>query len=258
MQKFILQIAVMGTTILLLAGCTATATIEPASPPVETTSAPETAAPVSNLPAVVEKMHWFGISSILYHGTKNIYFDPVMIEGNVPPADIILISHAHDDHANLEDLKRILSPNSVLIISPNVEGFYRTNEKEIGVPAVILDEGESTEVAGIRIKAVPAFDQQIHFRESKGMGFVVSVDGERIYFAGGTRMYPEMAEIENDVTIYPWYRNDDILAAAAILNTQVLIPVHAGASGVKAFVDLYGNEITRLKIIALDPGPYNP
>jgi L-ascorbate metabolism protein UlaG (beta-lactamase superfamily) len=90
------------------------------------------------------------------------------------------------------------------------------------------------------------------------MGFVVTVDGERIYFAGGTRFYPEMANIGSDVTIYPWYRNDDVLQAAKVLPTKVIILVHAGASGVKAFVDVHGKEFPNLKFVALEVGPYNP
>ncbi len=258
MEKNISVILLVAAAVLLASGCATPAAVESSPSPIPATATQESIAPATDLPEVVGKLHWFGISSILYHGSKNIYFDPVMLTGNLPPADIILISHAHSDHADLDSLKQVLTSKTVLIISPNVAGFYESHKDEIGVPAVILDEGETTEVDGIKIKAVPAYDDQIHFRNGKGMGFVVSVDGERIYFAGGTRVFPEMAQIESDVTIYPWYRNADVLEAAKILQTKVLIPVHVGYSGVKAFVDVYGKEITRLTIIALEPGPYNP
>jgi hypothetical protein len=39
--------------------------------------------------------------------------------------------------------------------------------------------------------------------------------------------------------------------------TKVINPVHAGESGVKAVVNVYAKEITRLKNIALIPGQYN-
>jgi L-ascorbate metabolism protein UlaG (beta-lactamase superfamily) len=258
MKNNIFLILIAAAVVLLASGCATPAAVEPSPSPQEATPVVESTALGSDLPAAVGKLHWFGISAILYHGSKNIYFDPVTLAGNLPPADIILISHAHSDHADMDSLKQILTSGTVLIISPNVAGFYESHKDEIGVPAIILDEGQSTNVGGITIRAVPAYDDQIHFRSSKGMGFVVSVDGERIYFAGGTRVYPEMAQIESDVTLYPWYRNADVLAAAEILKTKVLIPIHAGASGVKAFVDVYSKQVTRLKIIALVPGPYNP
>ena len=258
MKKYGSIILLTAAVFLLASGCDSPAAVETSPSPIPASPTPEFTASAAGLPDTVSKLHWFGTSAILYHGSQNIYFDPVTLEGILPPADIILISHAHADHADLESLKKIIVPGTILIISPNVNSFFTTHAHEIGVVAMILGEGESAEVGEVQIKAVPAFDDQIHFRNTGGTGFVVTVDGERIYFAGGTRVFPEMAQIESDVTIYPWYRNADVLAAIEILQTKVLIPVHAGASGVKAFMDVYGKEITRLKIVALEPGPYNP
>ncbi|MGB7537108.1 MAG: MBL fold metallo-hydrolase [Anaerolineales bacterium] len=258
MKKILFPIFVIGATALLVAGCAAPPSTETSATPLASSAVQETAAPVSDLPAAVGKLHWFGTSAILYHGSKNIYFDPVTLDGELPKADFIFISHAHPDHADLESLQQIIGPGTILIISPNVQGFYQAHPHEIGVVPLIMKEGDTEKFGDIQVEAVPAYDDQIHLRSSEGAGFVVSIDGERIYFAGGTRVFPEMAQIVSDVALYPWYRNADILAAAEILQTKVLIPVHAGASGVKAFVDVYGKEITRLKVIALEPGPYNP
>jgi L-ascorbate metabolism protein UlaG (beta-lactamase superfamily) len=258
MKRIILPVFVVGITAILVSGCAAAAAAEPSAAPVSPVAVQETAVPASDLPVTVSKLHWFGTSAVLYHGSKNIYFDPVMLAGNLPPADIILISHAHADHADLESLKKIIVPGTILILSPNVGAFYHANAHDIGVVPIFLKEGESAKIGGVEIEAVPAYDDQIHFRSTEGAGFIVSVDGERMYFAGGTRVFPEMADILSDVTLYPWYRNADVLAAAEILQTKVLIPVHSGESGVKAFVDVYGKDITRLKLIALVPGPYNP
>jgi L-ascorbate metabolism protein UlaG (beta-lactamase superfamily) len=257
MKKIILTLIMIGM-IVLVSGCAAPAAAEPTAAQVSPAAVQETAVPTSDLTAAVSRLHWFGTSAVLYHGSKNIYFDPVTLAGNPPPADIILISHAHADHADLESLKKIIAPGTILVLSPNVSAFYHANAHEIGVVPIFLKEGESAEIDGVNVEAVPAYDDQIHFRSTEGAGFVVSVDGERIYFAGGTRMFPEMADIVSDVTLYPWYRNADILAAAEILKTKALIPVHSGESGVKAFVDVYGGKITRLKIVALVPGPYYP
>jgi L-ascorbate metabolism protein UlaG (beta-lactamase superfamily) len=134
------------------------------------TAAPtqESGVPASDLPTAAGKLHGFGISSILYHGSKNIYFDPVLLDGAVPAADIILISHAHDDHVEMASLKKIITSETVLIISPNAAGFYDTHREEIGIPAVILNEGELTEVGAVTIQAVPAFDMQYHARGTGG------------------------------------------------------------------------------------------
>jgi L-ascorbate metabolism protein UlaG (beta-lactamase superfamily) len=190
------RILSIGTGLGAAAALAACASPAAESPAAETALSPD-------LPAAAGKLHWFGISSILYGGSQTVYFVPVMIEGEVPPADVVLIRHAHDDHANPEDLKRVITPQTLLIISPNAGGFSAAHEEEIGGPALVLDEGETADAGGAVVRAVPACDTVFHFRESKGMGFVVTVDGETISFAGGTRFYPEMAAYESVVTIYP-------------------------------------------------------
>jgi hypothetical protein len=123
MKKYLSILLLMLVVLLLVSGCAAPAVVEPSPSPPAASPTPESPAWDPDLPAAVGKLNWFGFSSILYHGTKNIYFDPVALEGNLPPADIILISHGHSDHADLESLKKIITSETVLIISPNVAGF---------------------------------------------------------------------------------------------------------------------------------------
>ena len=248
----------------MIAGCAPGVSAPPAAtplPPTET-AAPPTATPdrivaTGEVPVIVSKLYFFGTASVLFHGSKNVYFDPLELEGTLPPADFILISHGHSDHADLASLQKILTADTVLIISSNVIPFYESNKASIGVPAAVLDEGQVKEVGRIRIEAVPAFGRN-HNRDTQGAGYVVTVDGDVVYFAGGTYYFPEMADIESDVVFYPWYTNDDFLKAAGVLPTRVMIPVHTDALGLKAFMKVYGAKITRVKLVGLMPGPYNP
>jgi L-ascorbate metabolism protein UlaG (beta-lactamase superfamily) len=137
------------------------------------------------------------------HGSKTIYFYPVALEGDLSQADFILISHGHADHADLESLKKIGGRATILIISPNVQGLYQADPHGVGVVPLIMKEGDAEKFDDITVEAVPACDDQFNLRSTEGAGFVVSIDGERIYFAGGTRMFPEMADIVSDATLYP-------------------------------------------------------
>jgi L-ascorbate metabolism protein UlaG (beta-lactamase superfamily) len=264
MRSSMLWIVVVAA-VMLSSACASAAAV-PASPtplPATVTSVPAAAQTPTpsvlgeDIPPIVSKLHFFGEASVLYHGAQNVYFDPARLEGTLPPADIILISHNHDEHRDLESMKKILTPDTVLIISSNVIPFYESNKAAIGVPAAVLDEGQVKEVGRIRIEAVPAFGRN-HNRDTQGAGYVVTIDGDVVYFAGGTYYFPEMADIESDVTLYPWYTNDDFLKAAAVLPTRVMIPVHTDALGLRAFMKVYGPKITRVILVGLMPGPYNP
>jgi len=90
------------------------------------------------------------------------------------------------------------------------------------------------------------------------MGYVVTVDGERIYFAGGTHFYPEMAQIESDVTLYPMYAVDDVQQVIEVLPTKVMIPIHTSGPEAKDYAVQFAKLPTKIKFVALDAGPYNP
>lgn len=248
----------VGVLLLFLAGCAKSATVRLSqSDTPAPTIVPST--PTSDLPPAAAKIHWFGISAILYHGAKNIYFDPVNLSGNPPPADLILISHAHADHADLESLQQIVGPNTVLIISPNVTFFYNDVKDILGIPAKILAEGESTRVGDIAIQAVPAYDSVGgHPRAAGGVGFIVTVDGQKIYFAGGTNFYPEMANYANDLTIYPVYSRSDVEKVIAVIPTKAMILVHISRFAATSYATLFTQLPTQIHFIPLNEGPYNP
>ncbi|MBN2084695.1 MAG: hypothetical protein JW748_05680 [Anaerolineales bacterium] len=65
---------------VLLAGCAVPSTTEPPVPQDTQPIASAIPNPASDLPPAVGKLHWFGTSSILCHGSKNIHFAPVALD----------------------------------------------------------------------------------------------------------------------------------------------------------------------------------
>jgi L-ascorbate metabolism protein UlaG (beta-lactamase superfamily) len=202
-------------------------------------------------------LHFFGTAAFLYNGSRIIYFDPVTLGGSLPKADLILVTHGHSDHWSVPDIQKIVGPNTTLIIGPNVP--YETSKAEIGAPATILREGETIDVNGVKIEAVPAYDTSFHPREAGGVGFIVSVDGIRIYHAGGTAAYPEMAQYTCDVAMIPAYSKALAQAMAEIIPAKVIIFMHTSYYGSKALSDVIAQDIGGGKtFVALQDGPYNP
>ena len=64
------------------------------------------------------ELKWLGNSGFLIlnstrkgvplEGGKIIYIDPYQIKGNLPKADIILLTHDHYDHCSVADLEKII------------------------------------------------------------------------------------------------------------------------------------------------------
>lgn len=231
---------------------TASPTPEPTATSVPPTPTPAPVDPLSNL-------HWFGTSAILYSGSQNIYFDPVTLDGTLPTADIILITHAHSDHWSINDLKKIIGPNTTLVISPNVTKSYEISKDSIGIPATVLAEGETTEINGVSVEAVPAFDTRFHLQGSGGVGYVVNVDDMRLYAAGGTASYPEMAQYNCDIAMLPVYDMDDLNVMMDLVPAKVFVLEHTSYYTVKALVKLAAEDSANSHTIAeLEPRPFVP
>jgi L-ascorbate metabolism protein UlaG (beta-lactamase superfamily) len=244
------MIAVIGL-MLLAAACGGAPQAEPTAP-VPTAALEPTAKEFAE-----RNLHWFGTAAFLYQGSKILYFDPVSLEGDLPLADIILVSHGHSDHWSLEDIRKVAGPGTVLVVSPNVMKESTASHPELGIPVTVIHEGETVEIQGVSITGVPAYGNY-HTRESGGLGFVVAVDGQRIYFAGGTAAYPEMAQIQSDIAIYPAYRKEDAAQVVDILPTKVMIFMHTSSAGASAFATVFAAQKPEIAFVALAAGPYTP
>jgi hypothetical protein len=181
------------------------AAAEPTSAPTAT-SLPPTEEPEStgDLPAILEHLHWLGHASFRLDGPPVIYFDPVDIGSEPPPADVILITHDHQDHLSIGDLKKIGGPDTVIITIPSIA----TSLEGSGVTYAEVRAAQPNEqitVGDVVTETVPAYnvDKSYHPKEAGYLGFIVTLEEERLYFAGDTDRIPEMADIDCDVALLP-------------------------------------------------------
>lgn len=163
---------------------------------------------------------------VLQSGGTTILVDPVgetETFGYFGDPDIILITDIHGDHLNVDVLiaitvskTRIIAPKAAFDKLPLAE---RAQTK-------VLANGDSLEIKGVRIKAVPAYnlspDRQFH-EKGRGNGYVVTLSGKRIYVSGDTEDVPEMRRLRK------------IDAAFVCMNSPYTMSVEAAANAVLAF-----------------------
>ena len=177
---------------------------------------------------LLAKMHWLGHDCFRIDGSKTIYFDPFQITTG-PGADLIFISHDHFDHCSPEDVEKIKKEDTVIITEENAAGKLHGDVR-------VLEPGGKMEVEGVKIEAVPAYntDKDFHPKKNRWLGFVVEVDGTRVYHAGDTDFVPEMQELDVDIALLPVSGTyvmtaDQAVAAAKAIQPKVAIPMHYGA-----------------------------
>ena len=245
---------------LILPACVSTKPLSP-TPLVTSTLAPTTSPTLSPLTAA-QNLHWFGYNaSLLYHGSQNIYFDPVVLSGDPPPADLILITHSHTQAFSPEDIKKIITPETTVIIGPNVTVLYALYQDELGVPAIVLNEGERTNVKGIEVEATHVVENPSHLPATGIIGFIVTIDGIRIYHAAETLYYPEMANYSPDITIYSVFSelgDDEIEQFVHGLQTNILIFARIPPSLAQIYADRYNQQGLPIQFFVPPTGPYKP
>jgi len=240
-----------------MVGCAPAAPSPTTVPIVAPTETPVPATPTPAVLSTIEKLHWFGTSAILYQGSQNVYFDPITLAGELPTADLILVTHGHSDHWSVKDLLQIIGPQTTLVISPNVTTVYEQAKDQLGIEAKVMKEGETLEVNGVTIEAVPAYDG-IHPRQGGGVGYIITIDGQRIYHAGGTGPYPEMAQNECDIAIVPIYRNTTLNEVVSLIPAKEISVVHTSANSSESYAIVLGKDHPDKKFVTIQSGPLEP
>lgn len=170
-------------------------------------------------------------SFLLKKGGSNIYIDPYNLPATETKADLILITHAHQDHYSPSDIDKVIKDGTKIIASGLCTGI----EKYPNVK--ILEPGKSASAFGIKIDAVPAYNtdpakMQFHPKENKWMGYIIEVDGRRIYHAGDTDFIPEMKDINNIyAALLPMGGTytmgvDEMIEAARAVGADITVPIH--------------------------------
>lgn len=180
------------------------------------------------LEEVLKKLTWLGHDGFKYAGPPVIYFDPYEIPGG-EAADLILITHDHFDHCSPSDVAKIQRPDTVIVTTPEAAA-------KLSGTVVVLRPGEQTNAFGLTIETVPAYNinKQFHPRKAQHLGFIVTLEGVRLYHAGDTDFIPEMQNLQVDIALLPVSGTYVMTAreaaqAAQAIKLQVAIPMHYGA-----------------------------
>lgn len=142
--------------------------------------------------------------------------------------DIILITDIHRDHLDAK-VVRALAKEETVVIGPKAV----IDQLEKGE---VLANGGTKAAGKITIEAIPMYnltEGRLKFHEKgRGNGYVVTIDGKRVYISGDTEDIPEMRALENIdyafVCMNLPYTMTVEQAASAVLEMEpkVVIPYH--------------------------------
>jgi L-ascorbate metabolism protein UlaG (beta-lactamase superfamily) len=178
-----------------------------------------------------------------------IYFDPYQLSGDLKSADVILCSHDHFDHLSEGDINKLATKNTTVVIPEtcNLKGDFKVTK---------LDIGGKADIGEIAIEAVPSYTarKETHPKENRWLGYIVNVDGRRVYHAGDTGKMPEMADFKDiDVACVPvggTYTMDFDEAAESVklINPKIVVPMHNWDKDMTPFKEMVEKELPDVKV----------
>ena len=180
------------------------------------------------------KLTWLGHSCVMLTGTSRVLVDP--FAGDDKPVnespDIVAVTHGHADHfgETLRLAKKTIAINEI--------AKYL---KKLGIPTEAMNIGGTIEVDGITFTMTPAVHSAWFEPAAPGYcggaaaGYVITIDGKRVYHAGDTALFSDMKLIGElyrpDVALFPiggrfTMGPDEAMMAAQFVGAPLVIPIH--------------------------------
>jgi len=166
------------------------------------------------------------MAKLLYQGhgsfrlTSNdgvvVFIDPFIGEGYDVPADIVLVTHQHDDHNQIDLITQKHDCTVITEYEALKDGRHNTFE-----------------IKGIHIEAVEAGYNAGHTPENS-VGFIIMVNGKKLYFCGDTSKTPQMSTFASRHLDYAFlcadgFYNMNLVEAAEcaiLIAAKHNVPVH--------------------------------
>ena len=180
-----------------------------------------------------------------------VKFAPATDYAKFPKADVILVTHEHFDHFDRDAIEALKKDGTQVIANPSVQ-------KMLGFGTAMANGESRTIGKAITLDAVPAYNMtagrtQFH-PKGRDNGYVLTLDGLRIYIAGDTEDIPEMAKLKDiDVAFLPCNQPytmtpQQVAKAAKTIKPKVLFPYHYSETPIKRVSELLSDTSIDVRI----------
>lgn len=212
------------------------------------------------------ELDWLGYATLrLAAGDTVVYLDPgrygvltgewepssESARGAHPPSsdyrpadgDLVCVSHVH--HYDPEGIDRVAGPDATVAVCEGIDprGSGRELPRFVDLPHEVVELGTESQrvLAGVPLWTVPAYNrpdgphtdgngQPIH-PEGRGCGFLLALEGTRVFWTGDTDVLAGHAELNVDVFCPPiggtfTMDREEAAELAAAIEPELVVPVH--------------------------------
>ena len=189
---------------------------------------------------------YYNVSTVCIEGNgTKVYIDLYDIPLNYSdkPADVIFITHSHLAHYDPRSID-LVAQNTTTFIGPSSCTEFISNYNGIGVVP-----GDKGTVASIQYEAIKAYNTA-HPPEDNFCGYIITVNGIRIFHSGDTGNIPEFQDLKGKIDVlilavgssYATMTFEDAIDAIGVIQPKYLIPIHYLTMDISDFI----NECTEI------------
>lgn len=213
---------------------------------------------------MLDRFTWFKQSAYRWDGDGiTVYIDPWGVPEGAPEADAIFITHAHDDHFQPDEVKRLTGSDTQIVAPRDIAADLSGNVQAVA-------PGDTVEAGGIKGQAVPAYNiaeerLEMHPRSNNWVGYVLQLGDATYYHAGDTDHVPELDSIDTTVAFIPiggTYTMDvpEAVGLVKAMNPQLAVPMHYGfVVGTQEDAERFRKDADPVKVEILTPQePFPP
>jgi L-ascorbate metabolism protein UlaG (beta-lactamase superfamily) len=207
---------------------------------------------------MLERFTWFKQSAYRWDGDgATVYIDPWGVPEGAPEADVIFITHAHDDHFQPEEIQRLTKKDTQIVAPRDIAAELSGNVRPVA-------PGDTVEAGGIKGQAVPAYNiaeerLEMHPKANGWVGYVLQLGDATYYHAGDTDHLTDLETISPQVAFVPvggTFTMDASEAAGLIriMSPQLAVPMHYGfVVGSPADAERFRQEADPVRVEILQP-----
>jgi L-ascorbate metabolism protein UlaG (beta-lactamase superfamily) len=180
------------------------------------------------------KLTWLGHACVLLTGSKKVLVDPFIEGGSVlwTEPDLVAVTHGHSDH-----LGETIALGKKTIAITEIARYLQAK----GVPAEGMNIGGTIVTEGVSFTMTPAVhsgaieESGVSYPGGVAAGFIIGMDGVKIYHAGDTALFSDMKLIGElyrpDVALLPiggryTMGTAEAMMAANFVGAKTVIPIH--------------------------------
>lgn len=180
----------------------------------------------------LETQHPYGSACIRINSEIIIYFDPVNLpeESMKKKADIILLTHSHEDHFSVKTLEDLVKPTTMIICPVDCEESLIKEEFDFNI--YVVKPGETVKLNHVKIKAIPAYSTSAHPNSEGWVGYIIEINDFCLYHSGDSGLIPEMNDLKNIDIAFLTIREPYMLSpkeaveALKVIKPKISIPIH--------------------------------